>query len=85
MGCYPNRIINLYQGSIHPLLIIYGDGCWCLFWNARWEAFLISRGYGMGDPLAPRSEGSGRTAEGGGLPAVIVAGSRACPACKRGP
>ncbi len=38
------------------------------------EAFVISWSYGMGDPLASRSEGSGRTAEGGGLPAVIVAG-----------
>jgi hypothetical protein len=31
------------------------------------EAFVISRSYGMGDPLAP-SEGEGNR-EGGGLPA----------------
>ncbi len=31
------------------------------------EAFVISVGLRMGDPLASRSEGTGRTAEGGGI------------------
>ncbi len=38
------------------------------------EAYVISDSYGMGDPLASRFEEAGRTAEGGGLPAVLLAG-----------
>ena len=39
-------------------------GGWSLFCNTWREAFLISRSYGMGDPMAPsNSEGN---SEGGG-------------------
>jgi hypothetical protein len=38
------------------------------------EAYVISNSYGMGDPLASRFSEAGRTAEGGGLPAVFMAG-----------
>ncbi len=38
--------------------------------SADSEDFVISGCYGMGDPLASRSFGSGRIAEGGGLPAM---------------
>ncbi len=31
------------------------------------EAYVISNGYGMGDPLASRFREAGRTAEGGGI------------------
>jgi hypothetical protein len=34
------------------------------------EDYVISNSYGMGDPLASRFREAGRTAEGGGLPAV---------------
>jgi hypothetical protein len=37
------------------------------------EAYVISNSYGMGDPLASRFSEAGRTAEGGGLPAVFLA------------
>ncbi len=37
------------------------------FQSDCWEAFVISCRYGMGDPLASRSEGTGRTVEGGGI------------------
>jgi hypothetical protein len=39
-------------------------GFWRLFWSDWREAFLISRSYGMGDPMAP-SEGEGNSAGGG--------------------
>jgi len=39
-------------------------GRWCLFCSDWREAFLISRSYGMGDPMAP-SEREGNS-EGGG-------------------
>ena len=32
-----------------------------------WEAYVISNGYGMGDPLASHFGEVGRTAEGGGI------------------
>ena len=35
------------------------------------EAYVITNSYGMGDPLASRLREAGRTAEGGGLPAVF--------------
>jgi hypothetical protein len=38
------------------------------------EAYVISYSYGMRDPLAFRFREAGRTAEGGGLPAVFLAG-----------
>ena len=38
------------------------------------KAYVISNSFGMGDPLAYRFEEAGRTAEGGGLPAVFLAG-----------
>ena len=38
------------------------------------EAYVISNSYGMGDPLASHFREVGRTAEGGGLPAVPLAG-----------
>ena len=40
-------------------------GHWCLFWSDWREAFLISRSYGVGDPMAP-SEGEGNS-EGEGM------------------
>jgi hypothetical protein len=39
-------------------------GYWCLFCSDWREAFLISRGYGMGDPMA--TSGSEGNSEGGG-------------------
>jgi hypothetical protein len=45
------------------------------------EAYVISNSYGMGDPLASRFREAGRTVEGGGLPAVFMAGiTRRLPA-----
>jgi hypothetical protein len=40
------------------------------FLSDCWKAYVISDSYGMGDPLAFRFREAGRTAEGGGLPAI---------------